>query len=697
MRGDDQLVWQEAPNASSGAFADFLRSEDVANFDQLASEIVRSNPPFPNFVPTNAEVRDPSDEVDERELAPDALLALVDAGRIDANGETELCFVKGSPGTGKTTLLREATRRQAERYVAGESDFLLLYVTAQGRELSNLRDAFASELDDLGGPFGKRAIDPLCRRGLLVPVIDGFDELLGTAGYSGAFAALQELFDGLNGLGAVVVSARSAFYELEFVGRLDSTSSRNHVSISTVDLRPWSESQLVRFLKGTANGLTAEEIAEAFDRIDNDADKSLLTRPFFAGQFPEYLRSGADTSDSSLVDFLIASYVARESGKLTDSNGSPIMSADGHYRLLEFAAEEMWTGEKRTLPISDLEAIADLVGGEVNLTQANVEQLQRKLTSYAGFGATRTGEFQFEHEVYFEHFLGRRIGRYLSEGCFDDIDAIMAGGVLSLDSLRTTLADRLSGPLPTRLLTADNARHSENIRRNRASMVLVLAQMNSQGLNSLEVTGLAFYGLSFGGVTFRDVVFEDCEFSMCNFASTQFIDCTTLSSRFHRLQIDARSILDIDGITDASTVSMLVTETAELYDPQFIARALTNHGAPSAKSAFDMSQLSDSAQKLIRLLDRLVTAFRRTTLLFDDSDRAKRHQRKLVTNPDWSMLKHILEETGCIDVDRAFAMSGRRCDVIRLCVPAEELVQGRGLRSRNTQVAAFWEKLSSVS
>jgi hypothetical protein len=71
-------------------------------------------------------------------------------------------------------------------------------VSAQGRALSNLKDALAAETGDLRATFTWDAIAPLTRRGLLVPIIDGFDELLGAAGYGDAFGSLREFLSDLN-------------------------------------------------------------------------------------------------------------------------------------------------------------------------------------------------------------------------------------------------------------------------------------------------------------------------------------------------------------------------------------------------------------------------------------------------------------------------------------------------------------------
>jgi hypothetical protein len=191
--------------AGDESYSEFLTSDTMADFRQLAAAITSGIARQDAFVASEAIVEDARPTTaSEITATPAALTDLAENARLHAEDRTSLYFVKGDPGAGKTTLLREATALQAERYLKGESGFLFFYVSAQGRELSNLRDAFSGELDDLRAAFTRDAIATLARRGLLVPIVDGFDELLGTTGYGGAFSSLQSLLVELQGLGAVV-------------------------------------------------------------------------------------------------------------------------------------------------------------------------------------------------------------------------------------------------------------------------------------------------------------------------------------------------------------------------------------------------------------------------------------------------------------------------------------------------------------
>ena len=351
----NRLRWTpESGSATDMPYYAFLASESMAGFQPLASACIATIPSQVDFLASEA-VLDDGLGTHATRLTPQALTDLIEEARRQAEtASTQLFFLKGDAGAGKTTLLRETTVLQARRYLAGESEFLCLYVPAQGRELSNLRDAFAGELGDLRAAFTQDAIASLAREGILVPVIDGFDELLGTAGYGGAFSSLQAFLAELDGFGTLIVSARSAFYDIEFLRRSGSRGADGDMRIATAQIQPWSDQQLDEYLTRNREPDDADRTRAELAKL-TAADRELLTRPFFASQFDSFL-ANPDRASGDLLEHLISAYIAREAGKIVDSNGDPVLTADGHCYLFELAVREMWESEVRQLSESDLKS-----------------------------------------------------------------------------------------------------------------------------------------------------------------------------------------------------------------------------------------------------------------------------------------------------------------------------------------------------
>ena len=692
VKGDGTLAWEEHGQPSR-SYDDFLRSPRVANFEGLATAIESQIEPQFNYIACDGEIAEPSGGRAEEELSPEYLSDLLDSVKNDGNGQTELLFVKGDAGTGKTTLLRELVRHQATEFLAGNADSLAFYVPAKGRELSNLEDAFASEIDDLGGFFSKRAIYTLCQRGLIVPIIDGFDELLGSAGYKGSFAALQEVFERLDGLGSVVVSARSMFYEHEFAAGMGSESA--YLSRWTFDLKPWSDSKLRTFLDGNAGGVPSQQIEAALDAL-SDSERELLHRPFFAQGFPSYLQlEPGERETTALSSFLIDQYVSREQTKIVDENGNPVMELDDHYLLLELASYFMWTAETSALPVTSLESIAEMVGDERDLGAEGTELLKRKLTSYAGFELSRNREFRFEHELYFDYFLGNTVGRLLASDDLHEVDDLMAVGEMSIDALQRAVdsARLTADTLPDLLFTAEEATPS-NVKRNKATLAVAYAsRQEGATVKKTTFTHLEFFGQALGKTEFYWCDFDDCIFSLCDFSGTVFEDCHNARSQFTNLKVDGNTVLGISGLVGGESVNHLTTAAGDIYDPARIQELVERLGADGSSSS--KRRQSAEAKSLLAVVERIARAFSRATVLFDDVERVRPEQKQLLRDPMWEPIRDLLIDSGCIVVDHNYK-GGANAVVLRLKVAPAALASGSGETSEDPRISRFWKAASRL-
>ena len=162
------------------AYSVFLASTEMADIRHIA-QMIKQAWPRNIFISTKARRTDSNNG---HSPATELLTDLIENPDSEV---TQIVMVTGEAGAGKTQVLRELVLRQAERYLKGETEKILLYVNAQGRALARLNEALATELQDLRVNLTYHSVATLTRVGLLVPVIDGFDELLGVSGYDDAF------------------------------------------------------------------------------------------------------------------------------------------------------------------------------------------------------------------------------------------------------------------------------------------------------------------------------------------------------------------------------------------------------------------------------------------------------------------------------------------------------------------------------
>ena len=257
-------------------------------------------------------------------------------GSREGRSRTQVVFVRGAAGAGKTALLRHLTVETARRFILGGTSNLYFYIDAQGRALSRLDEAIALILQDLRARFTYHAVGALTRMGLLIPVIDGFDELLGTGGYDEAFSSLARFLARLEGQGALVASARATFYQYSNFAQVtrrlgDASRDSLNFEISPVDVLPWAREEVVAYAADRAPGKdVAGKIQELFD-----ADRDLLSTPFFVAQLVDLLSAGDDApAPDRLISALVDRILEREVGKLRGPSGAPLLTVEQHRRLL---------------------------------------------------------------------------------------------------------------------------------------------------------------------------------------------------------------------------------------------------------------------------------------------------------------------------------------------------------------------------
>jgi hypothetical protein len=694
IKPGDRLRWASSGDAP---YYEFLASDEMAGFNQLAAACMATIKGEPDFVASDA-VLDSGGDPTTMLLTPEALAQLIREARAQAEeSSTQLFFLKGDAGAGKTTLLREATILQAKRYLAGESEFLCLYVPAQGRELSNLRDAFAGELDELRAVFANDAIASLAREGILVPMIDGFDELLGTAGYSGAFSSLRSFLAELEGYGTLVVSARSAFYDVEF-NRAATRRPDAAMRITTAEMRSWSDEQLKDYLTRPREGRDSEVTLRALDRLGK-ADHELLRRPFFASQFEKIVAKATGEDEIGLVDRLIDAYIEREAGKILDNNDEPVLPVDGHRHLFELAVEEMWDHEVRQLSETDLRTIAELVAEEFGLDQSQATQLMTKVTSYAGFEPRRgvpgsQSNFAFEHEVYFDHFLGCAIGRLLRESRLDALASLFDRGVIAPAVTAAAVKRMHEGQeLNASLLRCSAGVNLDNRRRNLGSLVLAYAR-EIRPLANATVQGLSFIDVAAGAAGFAQVKLDGCQFLNVDLGQATFESCDAGSSDFDGITLTPNSKLGISGLRPGSNVRRIHCDPpGDLYVPLEMAEVLTKLGASIEFDTVLPPEYSRHAQQLIELLQRLPRAFRQTTHLYESD--ARRNQA-ILASPQWPGLRDLLVQHGVLEREMREA-KGANIPAYRLRANIDELIAGeRGDSEPHSSTAQFWQALRSL-
>lgn len=522
---DNRREWKEKGHTWI-AYSDFLRQ--ISNWEILARRIGIGLDSFSEQreaeetsrlgVAGESDVRGPSrlKEMKEGQSGADGAELFEFASRIDEacqrmKPSTSVFFLVGQAGLGKTELMLSLARDRAKRIASDSASSLPLYlfVSSTGRTLSSLEDAVNSALN-ITKLLSSHSAKALCRNGLLVLLVDGFDELLGSSGYENALGSLEPWFRELGGRGVLVASARSSYYLTQYRRSLALAGDLN-VDHTLVELQPWTraESENYLFRKGASASII---------KIIKERDWSILSVPFFAKAFAAWLERNSGTKESfpSMFEIVVEQYLGRESLKLKDPNAGELLSATELRELFLEVAELMQGSKNREIEQSDLVYCAQIVVGASSLDESR-PGLTRRLSSLCGLGVSSDSsgqnQFSFSHEVLFDCFLSLAIQRRMS-GVFNQKSILTLLGASRVNTAvfewlmekdaaaSNILAERLSFSIDeasaSRVLSANlgtlweamlNRLHGTPPTRQARGLTMENVSLSAEGWTSVDLSG----------------------------------------------------------------------------------------------------------------------------------------------------------------------------------------------------------------
>ena len=698
-------------------YKSFLASHYMADLSELAGFMEKTIRLPSQYVATSATTTDDHDRI--RTEPARGLIA--ELGSTTPFHSTRIVLVQGEAGSGKTITLKKMTVERAARYAAGKVDSLFFYIDVQGRALSRLDDAMARDLQDLRSRFSYSAVAPLVRRGLLVPVIDGFDELIGAGGYDEAFSSLAAFVSRLDGSGDVIASARSAFFDYmgfqENAERYSRDGTLNY-EVIPVQVLPWTDDQadtLVQNIGDLAPDADGREVAAKFnslrDRMD-ESNRKLLGKPFYVAQIAKLLVTGDSTlSPGDILPQLVDRFVDREHRKLLGKEHEPLLRIQDHLEFLVRLADEMWWTESRYLHVDDVTAIAELLVEELKKPHQVARQILERVPTYAFLttAGAPAGNVRFEHDVFYGYLLAQKLERSIADGS-DDLGRLLARTIidetLADQAVRMLLEHANGDGTPAveaicRVLGRGVTRGV--VRENGGHLVARLIATAGHLRPGLHFNNLDFHRQDFGDASLQRPRFENCHFNRVNLTrlrmhSPRFRAClfqlptvrlggtlfedadAGLSEAFQGIVVAERSLID------AGTES-----GAEYYAPEHIETLLRKMGMRGVDvDTVDSELRSNEVQdRRVRLVQRFLHKMQRLYRV----DRDEITSLSFAKGDDWEFVYAKLVEHGMVTTETR-PISGRPRVFLRLAYPPDVIRRGENTNDRSRPgVTAFWQAL----
>ena len=692
----------------------FLAGTRMADLRRMA-QMIRQAKRQEIFVTTRA-YRTDTDSITPRS-ATELLTELIECDDADA---TQVAMVTGEAGAGKTRVLQELVSQQADKYLQGKTKKLLLYVNAQGRALARLNEALATELQDLKVNLTYHSVATLARVGLLIPVIDGFDEILGVSGYDDAFSSLAAFLEQLEGQGGLIASARSVYYEEEFRSRADRASTLRGQAWSHVPVKiiPWEEKDQQDFLNELAKreSIPKEDQTTLRTRVDNvfAGNKDLASKPLFFARVVALLQRDPEFSGGDdLLGELTDRYLERElNEKLLDRQRQPLLPKEYLEQLMGELAEEMWNQETRELDSRSVREVAEYVLDDRTIPESTRQIVAERMPTLAFLAhSEKHMGIMFEHEIFFFYFFTRAIAHQYIQGMNMQV-------ILSRSTLPEFVAERLAfelrqgGYMSTlddlqkifdRLAKAGQTEWSRTSQVQENAGIIILAllrKFKDTNSASSEITGrtistVVFPGSNLDGVTLRNCTFINVEFRRTNLGTTKFIKCNARDVRLVELRVNINSTrLELNGLRVPEDVPSIQEPSyygnSMIYAPSEITHVLDKCGASVEKNSDE--EIREVSKKFLELLKKLIRAYERANPICV-SDGASPHLQRLLRDPLWPTLRDLLIRHGIVKQEYR-GTSGPRKEFLRRQFSPDEIMLGMSKASRvDPRIARFWDDL----
>ncbi|MET9484261.1 NACHT domain-containing protein [Streptomyces sp. NPDC006638] len=689
------------------SYKHFLAGPEMANLRGLSTNVANLITSDLSYVPPHAFLDD--DETLESEpLDSPADQLIRDLAKVE-DGRTNVVFLTAQAGVGKTSLLQHVVYSVATDYRSGQADTLWLYVDAQGRRLAKLDDAISGELGKLRAAFFFDAVAALVRVGCVVLVVDGFDELLGIQGsYDESFSSLASFLDELKSSGCVVAAARSAYYEQEFVGRVNSAIGfrADGWVVNRVRLQDWTPEQRDTFVakRAASEGLSQAQADEAMERVSSafasDSVKHLQGIPFFASRVTDLTLKGNElSSGTDLLEQLVNSYVSREAEeKLRDSPGNNYLTADELREVFSEIAEEMWRQDTRELSRTSLREVLevwlDVAGLPADAQLAVVDRGPYSALLQSAEG--NKGAVKFEHDVYYSYFLAGPIVDLTRKG-----DPLPVRQALRRSNLPAEAAEMAGARLRANasecldvLLAACERQDAstEQVRQNAATIAAGIMRSNENNFNGKIIRYLNFIDCDLSRISLQEAVLRDCSFTGSDLRDFHLQGCQGERLTFERIGLDPKNtVLDISGVPVSSFRALrLISENGRdrtIYEPRLVSGILKSCQLPEAREAPALRLVHD---EVVELLGHLSWLFSKTNFFTEKDGTAD--VRRVVQHEKWRAVRNSMIDTGILSWSKRNASGNKQ--FLRVHVAPSELMAGQDDKAKVTvAVRNFWENL----
>ncbi len=621
----------------------------IARLPQLADRLITSTTPTPEaaarspfVVPSGRLAPDLSaagDSFEDRQI-DNAVESLLDIANNPLPGATSVFYVTSDAGEGKTTVIGQAARLQAQRFKQKTVASLVVPIPLSGRTFLNFDDAVIAALVNKLR-FNYLYFDAfieLVRMGAVVPAFDGYEEMLVEGSKGEAISALGNLVQALDSSGTIFIAARRAFFDyLSFKTQarlLDAIGDRS-ASFSRLEISRWNKVQFSQYgrLRGV---MRPEDIYETVSaRLGTDhplLTRAVLVRRLFdvAGGCSDQTELAAMLGNNphdyfyTFVDAIVKreaseKWLARVSGEVME----PLLGINEHHELLAQIAQEMWQSSVNSIRYDVLDVIVDIFtdgrGKSAMINRQIKERIKQHslLTSETSKGLA----VAFDHEDFQNFYLGEALGRLLEKGIRSDLQTFISANLLAAATIEQSIQylNRCNADMTKTLASLMAINASETgfsfCKENCSALAIRVAECTPSSDEPRWLHSMFFPVDALAGKHLRKMTFERCHFQPTATSKSSLAELEFRNCEFERIEIDPDERIFEDCVFSECKIDSLVLRNGEDYsfDPVQIAEWLEGAGARVGSSASKPTGTTMEKDGRLKVLERFLRVFLRST------------------------------------------------------------------------------------
>ena len=564
---------------------------------------------------------------------------------------SNVLYLTSDAGEGKTTLINQLALEQARKYKSGKASWMLVPIRLGGRQFMRLDDVIVAEFTNrLRYMVFFESFLQLMRMNVIIPALDGFEEVFVESSTGEGASALGSLISSLEGNGSVLVAARKALFEIQNFSTqakfFDSLNAESDVVFSRLSLDRWSREQFCNYAQKRRidNG---PAIYQAVSKRLGERHP-LVTRAVLVHRLLDIaMNSSIDDLMSKLgskpedyfyefVDTLIEREAMEKWVDRTGESAQPLLSQKEHHALLASIAREMWINSSDALKDEYLDLVASIFAEECGKGPELARQIAERLHNHSLLVSNQLGKRQlrFDHEDFRWFFLGQSLSRNLIADSEQELLSMLR--VSGLDE--RTAESAIAGVARTSGSVAKLATHLVNISK-RSTDTSYTKQ------NAGILIGKLLQQGDLAGATIEDVFFPDNALSNIHINSVSFFRChfqptTLVASELENVIFDncVFERIEPDPNVKITSVKFKMTNVQSFYDstsdrkvfePLEIRKGLKELGFGFEEREEQIGPLERNEGDVSRmnLVERALRAFMRSSQINENLFRRKLGER----------------------------------------------------------------------